>query len=150
MIIENLLASIPGFFFGSVKRTALTIGGVAAIGVLWGVGGNVHNWWENVQAQDETIEQQAGQIEDLTADLRLSEAAAIATRTAFERRETDLLRQVSLASADAANARLRVSRLTRRLQEISDAPEAMDGPLAPILRGTLERVRDDLRGLSPA
>lgn len=67
--------------------------------------------------------------------------AAETNRQALDRLRADTEKAQAEMAATHRAALARLERRTRILQEIADAPETDDGPLAPVLSRALERLR---------
>lgn len=141
-MIEHGLASAIAFVSRPVGAAAAAI---ALTGVVAG-GLYVKNWWDGIQALDETVTTQQGTITTLRTDLQTSERNAAEARSTYERRITDLQNQNAVSQNEARNQRIRAARLTARLEELQ---HEQTGPLAPVLIRALDGVRDDLRGTIP-
>jgi len=128
-----VISAAIGFLTGSWKTLAVAGAVIAAVAgyALW---------------------ERAGRAEAETA-LVMAEARATAYQEAAEanRRALVLVQENARRSEEAVAAAhagelARLERRTRILTEIENAPETDDGPLSPVLRRAVERLRESRAG----
>lgn len=129
------LLSLAGGLLGGWKKWALV--GLAVLAVA--------GYVLLLRAQVAEARLDAAQAQHRAA---LWEGAAETNRKALDRLRADTERAQAEMAATHRAALARLERRTRILQEIADAPETDDGPLAPVLSRALERLRQQGAGNS--
>jgi len=117
---------IAGLLTGGLARKALKT--AVPVIVVAGVG-----WWL------------VGLIEE-NRDLEHTVAAYEASLEAQREALAAERRKVAVLSAARAEAERRAASFREMREELADAPESDDGPVADVLRGTLERLRERSAG----
>ena len=142
---SSAIGWVMRLFGGGKSKVASLVGGkngfCLCVGVAAIVGAGIYLWKVNY-----TIRDQRAELRVATADTRV----AVEANRQFAA-ELEKLRQMTRRATDAIEAeRLALEERLRALseirKEIDNAPDADDGPVAPVLGDTLDR----LRGLSGA
>lgn len=95
------------------------------------------------------VRDQRAEIARLAADRDSALAAADSAHAALQAERADHARAMAAVTADLEAARTRAATLATLRTEIRNAPAADDAPAAPVLRATLDRLRQLRAGGDP-
>lgn len=116
--------------------TGYLTGGLAlAVAVVYGL------WTYNARIDAAKLEAAQAMLDVATQQIAQAKAANesnVATLTAIQ---ADLARQQAATIKAEAQSRDRAFALSKALKRISDAPKTEDGPVAGVLRDTLDQLR---------
>lgn len=117
---------------GLTKGRLLLIGGLAVAALVgW-------FWLQSVLSDRDRLEAEKAALE---TDLRMVGDVADANRRAFEEAQAEHQRALAAIEAERKAYASRLARIQTIREEIDRAPDTDDGPVAPVLRGALERLR---------
>lgn len=128
---------MPGL---SILKAAWDARGLIAIGLA--VAAALGLWWyvDHLQGRAEAAEARAIRLE---VGLNEAVADASANAQAFEQLKVDNERTIAAVERERDSLSRRAARVRVIVKEIERAPDSDDGPVAPVLRRALDRLRGD-------